>query len=245
MQELARERHEKSCSLFGKYGTTENVFKGLVICADCGGKMSRHKDVSSSGKARYSFYCRVYGQNPGGKGCTKKWLGEPELTGAVLSALRAQTDMALDLEQMLESLQEQDSFQKKSVELARKIREVQRKAKRNASMRGCLFESFCDHTLTEAEYRSMKTAYDREAKILAEELELLEAENRDCTCVLSPQNEWINALKKYHGEKAVTREMAVELIRCIRVSGYNEIEIIWNFQDEFAHLAAQAGREAE
>ena len=35
--------------------------------------------------------------------------------------------------------------------------------------------------------------------------------------------------------------MALELIRQIRVSGYNEVEITWNFQDEFARLAQEAG----
>ena len=34
--------------------------------------------------------------------------------------------------------------------------------------------------------------------------------------------------------------MAVELIKQIRVSGYNEVEIIWNFQDEFARLFQEA-----
>lgn len=35
----------------------------------------------------------------------------------------------------------------------------------------------------------------------------------------------------------VTHKMMIEFIRCIKVYGYNEIEIIWNFQDEFIRLA--------
>ena len=41
---------------------------------------------------------------------------------------------------------------------------------------------------------------------------------------------------------ALTRQMALELIECIRVSGYNEVEIIWNFQDEFTRLIQEAER---
>lgn len=245
VQEIAEERHIKSCSLQGKYPRTENIFKGLVVCAGCGSKMKRHKDVSKSGTARYSFFCRVYVDNPGRQGCVGKWVGEPELTEAVFSALRAQMDVALDLEHMLEDLQEQGGFQKKCRELSEQIRKVRRKAKRNASLRGSLFEAYCDHTLTEAEYRSMKTAYEAEAQELAEELGLLEEKNKSYICGLSPQNKWIAALKKYRDEKAITREMAVELIRCIRVSCNREIEIVWNFGDEFVRLAAQAGKEVE
>ena len=240
VQEIAGERHRACCALRGKYGTTENIFRGLPVCADCGTKMVRYKDVSRAGTARYTFICRVYAENLGGQGCTKKCVGEPELKETVLLALRAQADLAVDLEGMLERLQGRGSVREKRRELAEKIRKTKLGVKRNASLRASLFESYCDHMLTEEEYRSMKAEYDSRARELAEELELLETENKQYACDLSPQNQWIMALKKYREEETVTREMAVELIRCIRVYGYNEIEIIWNFQDEFARIAALA-----
>ena len=49
-------------------------------------------------------------------------------------------------------------------------------------------------------------------------------------------------MKNYEGEKAVTKKMVSELIRCIKVSGYNKIEIIWNFQDEFDRIAQEIGK---
>lgn len=245
IQEIAGERHQKSASIRGKYRTTENIFKGILVCADCGTKMRRYKNVSAAGTARYTFICRIYTENLGGQGCTKKCIGEPELTEAVFFALHIQTDLALDLEKKLKQLQEQSSFQKKCRELSEQTAKVKQKAKRNTTLRGSLFESYCDHTLTESEYLSMKAGYDKEAQELAEELEQLEAENKKYTQDLSPQNEWITSLKNYRKEKTVTRKMVTELIKCIRISGYNEIiEIVWNFQDEFARLAALAEKGA-
>lgn len=245
IQEIAGERYQKCAAIRGKYQTTENIFKGTVVCADCGTKMMRYKDVSDAGTARYTFICRVYAENLGGQGCTKKRIGEPELTEAVFLALRIQTDLALDLEKKLKQLQEQSSFQKKCRELSEQTAKARQKAKRNATLRSSLFESYCDHTLTESEYLSMKAGYDKEAQELAGELEQLEAENRKYTQELSPQNEWITSLKNYRKEKTVTRKMVTELIKSIHISGYNEIiEIVWNFQDEFARLAALAEKEA-
>ena len=84
----------------GKYPLTENVFKGLVVCADCGMKMVRYKDVSRAGTARYTFICRVYAENLSGQGCTRKCIGEPELKEAVFHGLRIETEAALKLEDL-------------------------------------------------------------------------------------------------------------------------------------------------
>lgn len=245
VRKAAEERSPKGCSLHGKCGTTENIFKGLVICADCGTKMKRIKDVYPSGKVRYTFRCRIYAENLGGRGCTMKYVGEAELKEAVLHALRMQTDSALDLEKTLEHLRGQEGFRKKCRELSESIGKIRKREKRNIALRSTLFESYCDHTLSEPEYLSMKAEYDREAKELAEELEQLEGEKKKYTCDLTPQNEWIVSLKRYQNEKVVTRKMAEELIKHIRVSGYNTVSITWNFQDEFERLKGEARKEAE
>lgn len=245
VQEIAGERYKKSCSLRGKHGTTENIFRGLLVCADCGAKMTRHKNVSRAGAVRYTFICPTYAQNLGGQGCSLKCIGEPELKEAVFSALRIQAGFALGLEKALGRLQGQENFREKRRELSENIRKARKKAGRNASLRASLFEAYCDHMLTEAEYLSMKEGYDREAEGLAAELDQLEKEKIRHTRELSPENKWIVSLKKYREGKGMTREMAEELIRSICISGYNEARITWNFQDEFARLAAQVGKEAE
>lgn len=242
VQEIARLRHKESIVLRGKYSTTENIFKGLLVCADCGTKMVRHKSVSPAGTARYVFICRVYAENLGGQGCTIKSIGEPELKECILKTLEAQVELAGELEGMLERLQTQPEFCRRRKELSDAADSIQQKIRRNATLRGSLFEAYNDHTLTKAEYLSMKGQYEKESQELKEQLSGLEKEERAGMTSLSAQNEWIAALKKHRGAKTVTREMALELIKCIRVSGYNEIEIIWNFQDEFARIARETGR---
>ena len=80
------------------------------------------------------------------------------------------------------------------------------------------------------------------------ELDKTEKQEQQEVRAFSPQNKWLAALKKYQEGKAdgegleLSRQMALELLRQIRVSGYNEVEITWNFQDEFTRLAREAGK---
>ena len=117
---------------------------------------------------------------------------------------------------------------------------MKQKIGRNAAYRAALFESFSDHTLTEQEYVSLKQEYDRNAEAYGKELEELEQEEKIYSKTITPQNQWITALKKYQAKETVTRELLVELVDHIKVTGYNEIEIVWNFRDELAMLEEKA-----
>ena len=239
-QVISEQRHDKFCKLRGKYPTTENIFKGLVVCGDCKTKMWRYKNVSPAGTARYTFICRIYAENLSGQGCTKKCVGEPELKEAVFHALRVEIEAALKLEDLLKRTQQKSDFRKRQEALVEQIGLLKQNIGRNTAYRTSLFEAFSDHTLTEQEYVSLKQEYDRKAAAYQKELEDLEQEEQAYSKTMSPQNQWIKALKKCQAEKAVTREMAVELIDHIKVTGYNEIEIVWNFKDEFTRLEEKA-----
>lgn len=242
VQEMAKKRHDESCALRGKYPSTENMFKGMVICGDCGTKMVRYKGVSRLGTIRYGFHCRVYAENLSGQGCTRKWIGEPELKDAILRGLKVQMDLAVDKGKQLKKLGESPEYQSCYQAILDKIRQVQQKIKRNQTIRSSLFASYAEKVLTESEYLSMKKIYGEEAERLKKELSCLEEEEKRFSHTFSFPNEWIAALKNYEGEKAVTKKMVSELIRCIKVSGYNKIEIIWNFQDEFDRIAQEIGK---
>ena len=246
VQELVEQRCQESRKIRGKYETTENILKGFLVCRDCGTKMMRYKSVSPAGTPRYVFNCRVYAENLGGQGCSIKSVGEPELKECILQSLQVQIGLAVELEGMLERLQKKPEFQEKGKEISERKKQLQQKIKRNISLRGSLYESLSDHTLTETEYLSLKRQYEEEAERLRGELEEAEKEERQGIKALSPQNKWITTLKMYQkrmvsGEKLeLSRQMAVELVKQIRVSGYNEVEITWNFQDEFARLFQEA-----
>lgn len=236
VQAIKEQRHEEFCSRRGKYPSTENIFKGMLICGDCGTKMVRYKNVSPAGAVRYTFICRVYAENLSGQGCSIKCVGEPELMEAVFKDMQIRLVEAGRLEKLLKKLQGQTAFQAKQKALAEQIKSLQQETARNTAYREGLFEEYTAHTLTEQEYLSYKQKYDQKAVEYSEKLAQLQQEEEALTKTLTPQNEWITALKKHRKDKVITRKMVLELIHHIKVTGYNEIEIVWNFQDEFKRL---------
>lgn len=240
VQALKEQRHEECRSRRGKYPSTENIFKGILICGDCGTKMVRYKSVSPAGTARYTFICRVYAENLSGQGCSLKSVGEPELIQAVFNELQVRLGDAGRLEKLLQRLQGKTAFQAKQKALAVQIKELQQEIARNTSRREGLFEDYTAHILTEQEYLSYKQKYDQKAAEYGAKLAQLQQEETILHKTLTPQNAWITALKKYQKDKVITRKMVVELIHHIKVTGYNEIEIVWNFQDEFKRLLQDA-----
>lgn len=236
VQEITKQRQKESQAKQGKYSTTENLLKGLLVCADCETKMIRYKKVYSSGKARYTFLCRIYRENLNGQGCTAKTIGEPELKECITQTLCIQIALSINLEKLLKQLQEQIKPQKQYREPSKQIHQIQQKIKRNRTKRKTLFEDYSNHIISEADYWITKARYEEETKKLEDQLSKLEQKEQTVSYPISRQEEWIGALKKHQSEEVIDREMLMELIQSIRVYGSNEIEIIWNFQDEFFNL---------
>lgn len=237
VQEIMGERHSQSMAIRGKHGTAENVFKGLLVCADCGRKMVRHKNVTPKETARYVFVCYVYEQNRGKRGCTKKYVREQDIQEAVSRSLSLQMEAVLDLER---KIKKEGCLGAREKELDGRLKCAQQKTKRNTALRSTLYESLCEGTLTKKEYLSLKAEYDRKAAELEKETASIRQEAAEFRAQSASWERWAGSIKEYCAfleGQTITRGMALELIQSIRVSNYNDLEIIWNFQDEFARIA--------
>lgn len=238
VQKIKEELNRLHVSLNGKYAdisNKDNVFRGLLRCEDCKTKMVRYKDVSNAGSVSYRFICRVYAQNLS-MTCTNKSVREDKLFELVYAAIQIQIDLTVDMERILERLNRQEDFQTVQKEVRGKINTKRRELKRIIFLKGSLFESYTDHLLSEDEYLYSKKSYDKDIERLQTELDALERESMKYEKTLTPQNEWIQAFQKYKGQTSITRKMALELIQCIKVSGYNSIEIVWNYGDEYKKI---------
>ena len=62
------QRLRKTVRRSPKYGTTSHPFTGLLICADCGGKLSYREPAENKEKkydSNYSFVCQHYRHRKG------------------------------------------------------------------------------------------------------------------------------------------------------------------------------------
>jgi len=236
VQETAEECRRRSLAMSGRHGTAENIFKGLLVCSECGRKMARRKNVSANGIVKYTFVCRAYQQNRGRRGCAKKYVREQDVQEAVWESLRLQAEMASAMEKMLQ--QKKSGGREKELEY--RISGIQQKIRHNTALRSTLYEALYGGALTKAEYQGLKAECDQKTMALEGELEGLQREKRECSERLASWKKWLSALKENQAEKVVTRKMALELIGSIQVSGYHELEITWNFKDESVRMAETA-----
>ncbi len=104
-----------------------------------------------------------------------------------------------------------------------------------------LFENYTDGTIGLVEYNRLKSDYLKQAEELEEaQKSLLKAQVLDGK-ILSPQNEWIKAFRRQKDTTVLSREFIELMIDKIIVSGYNDVEIVWKFADEFAILTNFVG----
>lgn len=240
--EVISEEIAKNCNTHrGKYPHKENIFKSKIFCADCGQKMIRYKNVSATGTARYTFLCNNYEHKLQISKCSKKCLGEPELIAAILSSLKIQVDLGILLEDKIKDLKDTKKYKQKQQQINRDLIKVQKLIDKNVLLCSTLFENYADGTIDLTEYNRLKSTYLKQAEELEKEQEtLLKAQILDQK-ILSPQNKWIQAFKSQKATEVLTRDFIETMIDKIVVSGYNDVEIVWNFSDEFAVLVKFAG----
>ncbi|WP_312072462.1 recombinase family protein, partial [Anaerotignum propionicum] len=224
-----------------KYPFKENIFKGKVICADCGEKMIRYKDVSRIGTARYTFHCNQYEHNLKLSKCSKKCLGEPELINAILLSLRVQVELTFSLEEKLKKLKSTKEYKAKQKKIKTDLVNTEKLITKNLLLCSALFENYTDGTINLVEYNRLKSDYLKQAEELEEaKNSLLKAQALD-EKILSPQNEWIKAFRRQKDTTVLSGEFIELMIDKIIVSGYNDVEIIWKFSDELAVLTNFVG----
>ena len=204
-------------------------FSGYLKCADCGQNMVRKHYVASD-KAYTYFICST---RKAKKGCSTHTIKEDELMNAVLEATRQQVENITQLEQILDSLPEnqQDVFNYDA-----QIVKLKEDIERNKSFKLKLYENLQDGMIGQDEYFLFKKSYaakiaDAEAAIVAIEDERKQTVERN-----RERLAWIDVYKAYQNVTEISRKLVVDLIEQIRIFENGRIEIKWRYYDEYQKI---------
>lgn len=186
-------------------------FRGILKC-DCCGRVL----VRKAGKKPY-FIC-LTARSIKDSDCMKVHMEEAALEEAVLEAIRAQVGLYCDSMAV--------PVEKSDVCLQKEIRDCQMSVSRYKSLQASAFEDYAEGRISKKEYLSGKQESVRQ-------LEQLDSRIRELNEQLAAQQVQQAGQKadlgKYASVEELTREMLVGLIKEIRVSGKDRIEINWNF----------------
>ena len=151
--------------------------------------------------------------------CADVRLEELELEKALLSAIRTQVQLMVHPAGTDREILTANSLQEA-------IRECQTAISRNKAAQTAIFEDYAEGHISRQEYLSRKKEAARQQEEAAAQYAGLTgrmAALRNETCTAS-------SLGRYAFVEELTREMLEVLVREIRVSGKDSMEIVWNFK---------------
>ena len=215
-------------------GSTPNILRGLIFCADCGKPLVRYKQVTNKGTNLYYIYiCRTHHADI--KACPKKYLHETKLKEVLWAALQHEIKLCGDTQKLMDEYSHSPAAVCGDGVLERQILHVRQGLARTKSLYDNLYPSYVDRLMDEREYMELKSQYRRE-------MERAQAEIAKCEHQLAEQkrrtvnNPWLKIFGQFHMETGLTEELAHTLIERVEVYSDNRVEITLKYQDEYQAL---------
>lgn len=220
------------------------LFSGVLICGCCGSRMTR-KTNRVNGKEYHYYYC------PTGKkhGCANPvMLKESKLIDCVQESLKAYIQNVASLETLLNSIDQSSINQALAKEYTDHIAENERWLEQAQAYKSRLYENLVEGLITKEEYASYKAKYTRQAEEIRAAIATLKEKLTDVLENRSVRNRWITHFTKFESMETLDRKALIHMVQSIRVQGKNELDIRFNYKDEYEkalRLIALTAQEAE
>lgn len=236
VQELAKRKNEEYFENLGRFahlGSTENILKGLIYCADCKRPLVRYKNVSHEKKLWYTFICPTHANDIGS--CPLKNIREDALFPMLLQAIQTQIALAADMEAIVRRVNSSPKYRKQTATLQGRLDAAKRALKRCNGLYDSLYQSYVDQLMTEQEYMTLKRRYKAEAEEAERLIEAL-TRRQAAEAAHTPENPFLAAFGSFRGADVLTKEIAQALIERVYVDGDSNIEIVFRYRDEYKEL---------
>lgn len=167
-------------------------------------------------------------------------LEEDRLTESIRAALKGQIDNVASLERVLSGVDQMKINQQLADEYTAQVTENEKQIALALEFKARLYESMIQGMITKEEFVSYKSKYTRQAEQLREANRDLQGKIRDVMENRSERNRWIRHFTRFSTMEELDRRAVVQLIQTITVYGKDELDVTFNYQDEYDRAAAMA-----
>jgi site-specific DNA recombinase len=246
VQTMAAEASNAYKERLGRYdylGTTPNILRGLIFCADCKRPLMRYKSVTNRGKNRYYVYiCPSHTADLAS--CPKKYLHETKLKEILWDTLRQEIALAGKMEKLARAYSHSARVISQEGALKREITAAKQAVERAGRLYDSLFQNYHDKLLTEREYTELRQQYQTEGEAAQKRLEALERQQQD-ERRQTVENPWLTTCGQFRADTELTEDMAHALIDRVEVDADNRISISLRYRDEYRALLQLLEAEGE
>jgi DNA invertase Pin-like site-specific DNA recombinase len=216
------------------------IFSGVLICGSCGARMTR-KTNRVNGREYHYYYCPTTKK----RGCTAPvMLKEDDLTECVLVSLKAHVTNVASLDALLATGDVKRMTEALAKQYRTQIRDNQHQLESICGFKSTLYESMITGNLTKEEYRRLKADYSADEARLNAAIERLGVELDDVLAGKAERLRWMEHFKRFGELTTLDRRTVANLIAHIRVLSKTELQIKYNYQDEYEAALALLEREA-
>ena len=217
----------------------ENIFSGLIFCADCGRVFRRVQYSTQAGKV-YKYCCVVCETQAQGR-VKRKYLTEAALHEAVYTAIMAQIKTCADTRRNAERAFSAGPAATERTRVEAEIRRLRADIARYDAKTMRAYDDFCEGVLSEGDYRMITGRYEAEHTANLSRVDELETALSKLRLEYVSENPSITEFERFSGIKELSREMLTAMIKRINVTGELKLEIQYTFADEYAALLELLG----
>lgn len=210
-------------------GKAVYLFSGLLICGCCGGRMTR-KTNTVKGKKYIYYHCPTGKKN----GCTHPvMLREADLVNCVLESLQAHIRSVVSLEELLESISEEQISRDLIAGFKAQIADNEVQLEQVRQFKSTLYENFVSGIISKGDYLDLKNRYTTQIEQAQDAIEGLREEMERVTDNTSDRLRWTQHFKEFSTMTELDRRAVIALIQSIKVEGKDKLKITFRYQVEF------------
>ena len=219
-------------------GEAVYLFSGLLVCGCCGGRMTRKTNTVKEKK--YIYYHCPTGKK---KGCTHPvMLKEDDLINCVLASLQAHIQHVVSLDELLDSISEEQINQEDIAKLKAQIADNEVKLEQARQFKATLYENFISNLISKKDYQDLKKLYTGRAEQAQEAIDLLREEIERVSSNSSARLRWTQHFKAFSAMTTLDRRAVIAMVQSIQVKGKNDLVITFRYQIEYAQVLERLNR---
>ncbi len=188
----------------------------------------------SNGREYVYYYC------PTGKkgGCkSSSMIKESELTECVQSSLKAHINSVVSLNSLITSISRERINQGLVQEYTGYIKSNEEQLARVEKFKRNLYESLVSGALSKEEFLQYKQEYSAKAEEIKKAIEDWNGKLSEVLENRGERNRWLNHFLQFAEMEEIDRSVVSRLIQSIKISADKQIEVRFNYQDEYQKAA--------
>ena len=212
MKEMTLQRQEEFKERMAKSAEYRErnipLFRGILVCGDCGGSMSYHRNLFHPELMTGTYDCF---QHRHGRCSHIHTISQDMLKSIVWQTIKDQLSLFYDYEAAVKKLQSGTTTVKLE-EYRAKIHGLGIQLNNRRDKRERLYEDFTDGILSPEEYMVMKKKYDSEYQQISAELSEVEGQLARLKKSLSGNNKWLVHIRRFASAKDFSKDMLDALV---------------------------------